>query len=145
MFELDPRLEADSHAVTQWPLCQVRLMDDARYPWLILVPRRASAVEPFDLDEVDQTQLWQEANRAGAILKTETGAAKINIAAIGNIVSQLHIHVIARKPGDAAWPGPVWGQGQAERLDHAALAETLTGLRAKLIAPQDNAPQDSTQ
>jgi diadenosine tetraphosphate (Ap4A) HIT family hydrolase len=115
-------------------------MDDARYPWLILVPRRTGAVEPFALDEADQILLWQEANRAGAILKAETGATKINIAAIGNIVSQLHVHVIARKPGDAAWPGPVWGQGQAERLDQAALAETLTGLRAKLIAPEESAP-----
>ncbi|MCF8501734.1 MAG: HIT domain-containing protein, partial [Rhodospirillum sp.] len=100
MFELDPRLVADSHPVTQWPLCQVRLMDDARYPWLILIPRRATVVEPFDLNEADQVLLWREANHAGAILKTATGATKNNIPAIGNIVSQLHVHVIARKPGD---------------------------------------------
>ncbi|MCF8482616.1 MAG: HIT family protein [Rhodospirillum sp.] len=139
MFELDPRLVADSHPVTQWPLCQVRLMDDARYPWLILIPRRATVVEPFDLNEADQVLLWREANHAGAILKTATGATKINIAAIGNIVSQLHVHVIARKPGDTAWPGPVWGQGSPEHLDQAALTETLARLRARLVAPEDSA------
>jgi len=112
-FVLSERLAADTRFVADWPLSRVLLMNDARYPWLILVPRHAGATELFDLSPEERSQLVEETSRAGALLKARTGAAKINVGALGNLVPQLHVHVVARNPGDAAWPGPVWGQGQA--------------------------------
>src|ERR1700748_2995550 len=85
----------------------------ARYPWLILVPRRVGLTEIHDLKHAERMVLVEEINRASLGLKTLTSAVKINIGALGNLVPQLHIHVVSRKPGDAAWPGPVWGNGQA--------------------------------
>lgn len=119
-FALDPRLEADSLAICELELSSVRLLNDARWPWLILVPRVGGAEELFDLTASQQQSAMREAAIAGEKLKAISGAEKINIAAIGNIVRQLHIHVIARAPGDANWPGPVWGFGQAQRYqpDH---------------------------
>jgi len=113
-FTLHPRLAADTIFVADWELSRVLLMNDARYTWLILVPRRADATEIFDLGEKDGAILMQEIARAGEGLKKMTGCAKINIGALGNLVPQLHIHVVARNKGDAAWPGPVWGAGKAE-------------------------------
>ncbi|MDO9417646.1 HIT family protein [Pararhizobium sp.] len=113
-FELDPRLLRDSTHVAKIGLCALRLMNDGRWPWLVLVPQRAGMAEPFDLTPLDQTMLTFETNLAGAALKKVTGATKINTAAIGNIVRQLHVHVIARSEGDPNWPGPVWGFGTAE-------------------------------
>lgn len=107
-FALHPRLEADTVFVSDWPLCRVLLMNDQRFTWLILVPRVAHASEMFDLSSDDQAMVIREASRLGAALKAWSGADKINIAALGNVVPQLHIHVIARKIGDAAWPAPVW-------------------------------------
>ncbi|ABC23698.1 HIT domain-containing protein [Rhodospirillum rubrum] len=135
MIDLDPRLAADTHPVTQWPLSQVRLMDDVRFPWLVLIPDRPGLVEIFDLPAEDQDKMWREVAHAAATLKTLSGAHKINIGALGNQVSQLHIHIIARRPDDGAWPGPVWGVGERQRYDQAELAEFLSGLRAQLIAP----------
>ena len=108
-FTLDSRLEADTKPILQTLLCDVRLMNDSRWPWLILVPRIASAVEWHDLAQANQASLWRETLKAGRILKELTGCEKINTAAIGNIVRQLHVHVIARYEGDANWPGTVWG------------------------------------
>jgi diadenosine tetraphosphate (Ap4A) HIT family hydrolase len=99
--------------VADWPLSRVLLMNDARYPWVILVPRRAGATEMFELSAEDRCVLVEETARAGRQLKALTGAAKINIGALGNLVPQLHIHVVARNRDDAAWPGPVWGKGEA--------------------------------
>ncbi len=113
-FALHPRLAADTTFVADWPLARVLLMDDARHPWLILVPRRAGATEIFDLDAADRAVLIEEISRAGEGLKNLTGAAKINVGALGNLVAQLHVHIVARNIGDAAWPGPVWGQGTTE-------------------------------
>ena len=110
-FNLDPRLAADTVFVADWTLCRVLLMNDARYPWLILVPRRAGAFEVFDLNPEDREMLIAEVALASERLKRFSQAAKINIGALGNLVPQLHIHIVARNPGDAAWPGPVWGQG----------------------------------
>ena len=108
-FELHPRLEADTHFVADWPLSRVLLLNDARYRWLVLVPRRKDAVELFDLQLFDRATLTEEISRASETLKRLLKAAKINIGALGNLVPQLHVHVVARNPGDPAWPGPVWG------------------------------------
>jgi diadenosine tetraphosphate (Ap4A) HIT family hydrolase len=114
-FVLDERLARDTLPVGDLPLSRVLLMNDKRWPWLILVPRRAGAVELTDLDIGDRAILIEEAARAAAFLKAHTGALKINLGALGNIVRQLHLHVVAREPGDPAWPGPVWGHGVAAR------------------------------
>lgn len=133
-FALDPRLEADTRHVATLPLCELRLMDDARFAWLVLVPRRADMVEVADLAEAEQQQLWREASRAGAALRATAPCDKLNLGALGNIVRQLHLHVVARTQGDAAWPGPVWGSGAA--VPHAAdvLAARVEALRRALDA-----------
>lgn len=113
-FQLDERIVRDSDLLTKIGLCELRLMKDSRWPWLMLVPQRPGASEIFDLTPLDQTMLTFETTLVAEALKKVTGATKINIAAIGNIVRQLHVHVIARSEGDANWPGPVWGFGTAE-------------------------------
>jgi diadenosine tetraphosphate (Ap4A) HIT family hydrolase len=110
-FRLAARLEADSLFLTDWPLCQVRLMDDARFPWLILVPRRAGLEEWTDLGAGESAALANEIGKAGNALAAMLKPTKLNVGALGNIVRQMHVHVIARFDTDAAWPGPVWGQG----------------------------------
>ncbi|QFT83632.1 HIT domain protein [Halomonas sp. THAF12] len=130
---LDPRLIEDTHPVTELPLCQLRLMDDTRYPWLVLIPRRTGAVEVFDMSEDDQQQLWREAGLLGRALKETLGGDKLNIATLGNMVPQLHLHLVLRREGDAAWPGPVWGQGQAEPYD----LDGLAAMRDRLLAIVD--------
>lgn len=110
-FQLSPRLAADSIFLIDWPLCQVRLMDDARFPWLILVPRRDGLEEWSELNPQDLAMLSAEIARAGCGLTRMLSPTKINVGALGNIVRQMHVHVIARFESDAAWPGPVWGQG----------------------------------
>ena len=127
-FALDPRLGADTLPAGHLPLCEMRLMNDARFPWLILVPRRAGARELHDLCPADRAVLMEEANAASAVLAAH-GAFKVNVGALGNIVAQLHVHVVARQPGDAAWPGPVWGAGKRQPYDGEAgqaLAHTLS-------------------
>ena len=134
-FQLDPRLAADTFLVGETPLSQVLLMNDARYPWLILVPRRSDVTEPFELSEADQAQLWQESMRLGGAMKAHFAADKLNIAALGNQVAQLHVHHIARFHADDAWPGPVWGVGGAVPYSDPAL-EVLKGeLRILLQQP----------
>jgi len=122
-FSLDKRLSAVSVQAIDLPLSRVLVMDDCRYPWLVLVPRRPHVVEIFDLDPADRVMLCEEYSTAGAHLKAMTGCHKINVANLGNAVPQLHIHVVARNPGDAAWPGPVWGRGEAVPYEPKALEE----------------------
>ncbi|BCJ05631.1 histidine triad protein [Pseudomonas sp. RtIB026] len=110
MFTLDSRLQQDSLVLGDLPLCRLLLSKDANYPWFILVPRRADITEVFELDEADQQQLWVETSALAEALKDAFAADKMNIAALGNVVSQLHMHVIVRRQGDAAWPAPVWGK-----------------------------------
>ncbi len=112
-FELDARIDRDSALIKKLDLCQLRIQNDSRWPWLVMVPERPGMTEIFELSPADQALLLAEVTRVGAALKQVTGATKINTAAIGNIVRQLHVHVIARFEGDANWPGPVWGFGQA--------------------------------
>ena len=116
-FEIDERLERDGLLITRLGLCQLRILNDRRWPWLVLIPQRNGISEIFDLTPLDQAMLTFETNMVGAALKKATGATKINVGALGNIVRQLHVHVIARSEGDANWPGPVWGFGSAEPWD----------------------------
>lgn len=131
-FALHPRLAADTTPVVELALSRVLLMDDARFPWLILVPRRPDLREIYDLPAADQATLWQEISRVGEVLMRETGGDKLNVAALGNQVPQLHVHVIARRTDDAAWPGPVWGVGQAEARDQGVRDAIVRSLREAL-------------
>ena len=131
-FALDPRLAADTRPILDLPLSTLLLMRDGNYPWVILVPRVAGAVEILDLSAADRARLWEEIERVATALKAETGADKLNVAALGNVVSQLHVHVIARFHGDAAWPAPVWGRVPAIPLDEVAAAGLVAGLEARL-------------
>lgn len=133
-FELDPRLAADSHWIADGPLSQFRLMDDLRFPWLVLVPRVADATEWVDLEKARQLQLLEEINTAARLLRADGPCAKLNIGALGNIVRQLHVHVLVRQQDDAAWPGPVWGSGAAVRYDSEQLSTRIAMLRARLLA-----------
>jgi diadenosine tetraphosphate (Ap4A) HIT family hydrolase len=108
-FELDSRLDADTLLLADWPLCRVLRFNDRTYPWLVLVPRRRGAREIIDLDPADQQTLLGEIGRASRALKKALAPEKLNVAALGNVVPQLHIHVIARFTDDPAWPRPVWG------------------------------------
>jgi diadenosine tetraphosphate (Ap4A) HIT family hydrolase len=112
-FALDPRLENDTMMLGRMPLSRVLLMNDARYPWLILVPERPDAVEIIDLDEADRAQLMREIAAASESLKAAHGPDKLNIGALGNVVRQLHVHVVARFVSDEAGAAPVWGKGTA--------------------------------
>lgn len=116
-FTLDERLSTDTLPVADLPLCRVLLMNDARYPWIILVPRYPSISEVFELSAADQQQLWREATQLGEAMKEALGGDKLNIATLGNVVSQLHVHVVVRRRTDATWPAPVWGNGSPEPYD----------------------------
>ncbi|MDH2296507.1 HIT family protein [Cobetia sp. 29-18-1] len=131
-FNLHPQLDADTHFVADLPLCTVRLMNDARYPWLVLIPRRDAIREIYELDSSAQQQLWQETTQLGELLMTVSGGEKLNIGALGNMVPQLHMHVIARRSDDEAWPGPVWGVGTAEPHDSETLTVLVDTLRMKI-------------
>jgi diadenosine tetraphosphate (Ap4A) HIT family hydrolase len=108
-FTLDQRLADSSHLVSRVDDIQVRLADDSRYAWLILVPEHAGTVELHDLTDDQRNRLFGLASRLGNWMKTTFAADKINVASLGNLVPQLHLHVVARQSGDAAWPGPIWG------------------------------------
>nr|WP_156311209.1 HIT domain-containing protein [Pseudomonas sp. TDA1] len=107
---MDTRLQQDCLVLGDFPLCRLLLSKDANYPWFILVPRRAGVSEVFDLSQEDQAQLFKETTDLAQALKGEFKADKMNVATLGNVVSQLHMHVIVRRHGDVAWPAPVWGR-----------------------------------
>ncbi|MCT6698925.1 HIT domain-containing protein [Rheinheimera sp. 4Y26] len=109
-FELHPQLAKDSVWLADWPLCQVRLINDKNYPWFLLVPRRSGARDIIDLTSTEQQLLWQESSRLSLLLRQEFEPDKLNVAALGNMVPQLHLHHIARFNTDPAWPAPVWGK-----------------------------------
>lgn len=133
MFELHPRIAADTIAVTDWPLSRVLLMNDRTYPWLVLVPARAGVVEITDLTDADRHALLDEIARASLALRRLVSPHRINIAALGNVVAQLHVHVIARFTDDPAWPKPVWGTVPAAPYSPDALERRLAELRAALV------------
>jgi len=129
-FVLDPRLEAETSAIGELGLCKVLLMDDARFPWIVLVPKRADLVEIIDLGSADLVRLIEEIATASGVLEAATSPHKLNVAALGNVVRQLHVHIIARFENDAAWPSPVWGKGERVPYQPVARAEFSGKLRA---------------
>lgn len=133
-FELDPRLARDTELVENLGLCQLRIMKDSRWPWFMLVPQRNDMSELFELTPLDQALLTFETNMVAAALKKATGAEKINVAAIGNIVRQLHVHIVARFDGDPNWPGPIWGYGQAEAYQDTAKQSLIKSLTENLVS-----------
>lgn len=131
-FELDPRIERDSEPLMWLGLCELRLMNDNRWPWLLLVPQRPGSSEVHDLTPLDQTMLAFETNMVAQALKRATSCLKINVAALGNVVPQLHVHVVARNEGDPGWPGPVWGYGQREPYRREDLHRFVAAIRSEL-------------
>jgi diadenosine tetraphosphate (Ap4A) HIT family hydrolase len=130
-FALDPKIVSDSIFVAALPLSDVRLMLDANYPWLLVVPRR-SGIELVDLDAADQRQLMEEITQASAALRATVPCDKLNVAALGNIVRQLHVHVIVRREGDAAWPKPMWAAVPAKPYAPGAAEALAAKLAARL-------------
>lgn len=130
-FVLNERLEADTHLVSELETCSLRLMDDARWPWLILVPRLSNIAEWHDLSKGQRMMVDDEVARTGKALQALSNCEKLNIANIGNMVRQMHIHVIARNEGDDNWPGPVWGFGQREPYDIDSARKFIETFRAE--------------
>ncbi|NBB65852.1 HIT domain-containing protein [Pseudomonas sp. ODNR1LW] len=112
-FQPAPAFEAGSIAAAEWPLCHVRLQDDARFPWLILIPRVEGVVELEDLNVEQRAALMEETVRAGALVRALWPVEKLNVGSIGNVTAQLHVHVVGRRRDDGLWPDPVWGRGPA--------------------------------
>ena len=135
MFALDQRLQQDTLVIGDFPLCRLLLSNDSNYPWFILVPRINGISEVFHLDVADQQKLWEETTGLAQLLNDGLGADKMNIGALGNVVSQLHVHVIVRKRDDAAWPAPVWGKHPARPYTE----DQVVALRARLreLLPAD--------
>jgi diadenosine tetraphosphate (Ap4A) HIT family hydrolase len=127
-----PQLQNDTIEIGDLPLCRVLVIKDANYPWLLLVPRREGAVEIIDLSEIEQAQLMTEISRVARALKEIAKCDKLNIAALGNAVPQLHVHVIARRKGDAAWPRPVWGVVPPLAHDAEEVQRFINALRRKI-------------
>jgi diadenosine tetraphosphate (Ap4A) HIT family hydrolase len=135
-FRPDPAFDAGSCFAVDWPLCHVRLQDDARFPWLILIPRIEGVTEIEQIPVPDRTTLMEETMRAGALVRRLAEATgrpidKLNIAALGNVTAQLHVHVVGRRRDDPVWPDPVWGRGGAVRM-------TSDQVRASIVRIADN-------
>ncbi len=131
-FHLHEQLAADTYTVKDLALCRVLLMNDRRFPWAILVPRRDGLRDFHDVAPADKPAFHAEIDLASDALKRLSSAHKMNVAALGNMVPQLHVHVIARFEGDAAWPKPVWGQGAALPYETAEAEELIEALRKEL-------------
>ncbi|NWA00735.1 HIT domain-containing protein [Pseudomonas gingeri] len=132
MFVLDSRLQQDTLPMGDFLLCRLLLSNDSNYPWFILVPRRADISELFQLEAADQEQLWRETTGLAQVLKHTFDADKLNVAALGNVVSQLHMHVIVRRKNDVAWPAPVWGKHPAKPYTDAQVTVIREQLRTAL-------------
>ena len=138
MFRLDPRLEADTTPLVILGLCRILLATNAAWPWLVLVPEVAEVSEITDLSDADQQRLWQEVGVVTRALQAATGAHKMNVATLGNIVRQLHVHVVARFEGDPAWPGPIWGSGHNKAWATDAQTALTEALRERLSSAPGN-------
>lgn len=132
MFVLDQRLLQDTLPVGDFPLCRLLLSNDSQYPWFILVPRKADVSEVFQLSDDEQLQLWKETTSLSRTLQQVFEADKMNVAALGNVVSQLHMHVIVRRRGDIAWPAPVWGKHPAVAYTADEALDVIGRLKAAL-------------
>ena len=133
VFHLDPQLEIDTIYVTELSLCQIRLVNDRRYPWLILIPKQNGLIEIHDLSKDDQSRLILEITTFTRVIEELFQPEKINVGSLGNVVSQLHIHVIGRFKDDYTWPGPVWGDGKPHHYTNNK-AEELIKLITKTAA-----------
>jgi diadenosine tetraphosphate (Ap4A) HIT family hydrolase len=131
-WSLHPQLAKDTIEIGDLPLARTLLMNDANYPWLILVPRRADTVEIIDLDEDQQVQLMYEIALLARVLKDVTACHKLNVGAIGNVVPQLHVHLVARRRDDAAWPRPVWGAVAARPYEAAERDQFIAAIRREV-------------
>lgn len=131
-WHLHPQLAEDTHPVASLALCELRLMDDTNYPWLVLVPRVADAVELLDLDDTQRHAITDEIDLASRALRALFRPHKLNVAALGNLVPQLHVHIIARFQHDPAWPAPVWGRVAARPYSPETLVERIAALQAAL-------------
>lgn len=134
IFQADAAFESGSVAVCDWSLCQVRLQDDARFPWLILIPRRAGLHEIEDLMRTERADLMDEIVRAGDLVRVLGDAAgqpveKLNVATLGNVTAQLHVHVVGRRSDDGLWPDPVWGRGAARPYGAKGLQTAVSRIR----------------
>jgi len=134
VFALDQRLQQDTLVIGDFPLSRLLLSNDSNYPWFILVPRIDGISEVFQLGVADQQRLWQETTALAQLLNEGLAADKMNIGALGNVVSQLHVHVIVRKRDDAAWPAPVWGKHPAKPYSDAQVEAIRARLRELLPA-----------
>jgi len=134
VFALDQRLQQDTLTIGDFPLCRLLLSNDSNYPWFILVPRINGISEVFQLSVIDQQKLWSETTTLAQLLSEGFGADKMNIGALGNVVSQLHVHVIVRKRDDMAWPAPVWGKHPARPYTEEQVAAIRARLRKLLPA-----------
>lgn len=133
-FRADPAFEPGSVVVCDWPLCQVRLQDDVRFPWLILLPRRPGLRELENLTAGERAMLMDEIVRAGAVVRmlgeaVQRPVQKLNVAALGNVTAQLHVHVVGRRHDDGLWPDPVWGRGEALPYGAGALQAAVSRIR----------------
>ncbi len=135
-FDLDPRLAADTLHVGDFPLCRLLLMNDAVFPWFILVPMQAGLVELYDLSGCEQAQFWRECRALGDAMRRAFDPYKLNVAAIGNVVRQLHIHHVARQLEDSCWPRPVWGHHQPQPMTEGQQLARIEALCAALEYPE---------
>jgi diadenosine tetraphosphate (Ap4A) HIT family hydrolase len=135
-FVLHPQLARDTILLGDLPLSRVLIVNDANYPWLMLVPRRPDILEIIDLDDVERAQLMTEIALVGRALKEVSQCDKLNVAALGNVVPQLHVHMIARRKTDAAWPKPVWGAAPAVPVDAVDLDFFMKALKSKIWVAQ---------
>jgi len=129
-FVIDSQLKQTSYPLTSLDVCDLRLVDDQRWPWLLIIPRVAQAVELIDISPDLRAQVWLEIDHVGRVMRDQFSPHKLNIAALGNQVRQLHVHCIARFPDDEAWPNPVWGVGDSVPYDSELLNSRLNALRA---------------
>jgi len=141
-FTLDPRLVTDTIAIGDFPLCRLLLMNDSQYPWFILVPRRAGVTELYHLPAAEQQQLMAEISELSETLADLFQARKMNVATLGNMVPQLHVHVIARQATDPAWPGPIWGKVPAIPYTTEELARVRSKLEVLLDGELAFEPHD---
>ena len=133
-FMLDHRLARDTLPVMELGLCTLRLMNDSRWPWLILVPKRPGITEMHDLSPLDQAMLTFETSLVAGCMKQALTATKLNIGMLGNVVPMLHLHIIAREPGDTNWPGPVWGVGTPQSYREDAALRLVALFHERVLA-----------